>query len=508
MKQIFQNLRTGAAETLEIPTPHCPKGCVLVQSQCSLISPGTERMLADFGRGGWISKARQQPDKVKQVLQKMRTDGVEATVRAVFSKLDQPLPVGYSNVGTVIQVGEGVKNLKVLDRVVSNGYHAELVAVPENLVAKIPDDVSDEAAAFTVLGAIALQGVRLAAPSLGETFSVFGLGLLGVLTCQILKANGCKVIGIDISEERVETAKRFGVEGLVVAPNEDPTERVINANGGQEVDGVLITASTRSNGPIASAPRMTRKRGRIILVGVVGLNLERTEFFKKELTFQVSCSYGPGRYDEGYEKEGLDYPVGYVRWTEQRNFEAVLELIRSGNLDVRSLITERIPFDGAAAAYDRILTEAKGYGYLFQYPSTPLAKRTRIDLVRGEKAKSIKPSSGAPTFGFIGAGNYVRGVLLPSFASTEARFTGVVSQSGMGSADLARKFGFNFHATDVSEVLNDKGTNVVVVATRHNTHAELTVRALQAGKHVFVEKPLAMNREEAMQVKKAFHAAP
>ncbi|MCI5066090.1 bi-domain-containing oxidoreductase [bacterium] len=501
MKQIFQNLKSGVAEALELPTPKCMPGTVLVQTEVSLISPGTERMLADFGRAGWISKARQQPDKVKQVLQKMRTDGVEATVQAVFSKLDQPLPVGYSNVGTVVEVGEGVTRFRVGDRVVSNGYHAELVVVPENLCASIPEGVSGVEAAFTVLGAIALQGVRLAEPTLGETFCVSGLGLIGLLTAQILQANGCRVIGLDVSAERVQMAESFGITALHVEGSEDPTERVLAANSGFEVDGVLITANTSSNGPITTAPRMTRKRGRIVLVGVVGLTLDRTAFFQKEITFQVSCSYGPGRYDEGYEKKGLDYPRGYVRWTEQRNFQAVLELLRSQRLSVQELLTEEIAFGRAEEAYDRILSDGTGYGFLFRYRENVSLQEPRVEVKRDLSLLPQQHREVGDKIGFIGAGGYARAKLLPAFRAAGASFSGIVSRTGQGSADLARKFHFAFHATEPTEVFRDPTTRAVVIATRHDSHAALVQQALLAGKDVFVEKPLALNREELLELR-------
>ena len=408
MKQLLQDLRTGKVELAEVPRPLVRAGHLLIATERSLISTGTERMLVEFGKAGWIDKARQQPDKVRQVLQKIRTDGLIPTVDAVMAKLDQPLPLGYCNCGRVLEVGEGVTGFAPGDRVVSNGPHAEVVCVPVNLCAKVPDGVSDEEAAFTVLSAIALQGIRLAAPTLGETFAVVGLGLIGLITAQLLRANGCRVIGIDIASSREEVARLCGASVFVNSSVEDPVAAAMAATSGRGVDGVLITAATKSNEPVSQAAKMCRKRGRIVLVGVSGLELSRADFYEKELSFQVSCSYGPGRYDPQYEQKGQDYPIGFVRWTEQRNFEAVLDLMASGRLDVRPLIGKTVVLDKAPAVYEDLSGEGSGLGILIEYPGglhlEPASPDSRGIRLPGPSS-AVSPA-GNVSVGFVGAGNF------------------------------------------------------------------------------------------------------
>ena len=341
MKQVLQNLKNGATEVADVPAPRAGRGQLLLRTTRTLVSAGTERMLVDFGKAGLIDKARQQPDKVRMVLDKISTDGLMPTIAAVRNKLDQPLAMGYCNVGKVVEVGAGVTGYAVGDRVASNGKHAELVAVPVNLCAKVPDAVPDEAAAFTVLGAIALQGIRLAQPTLGETVVVTGLGLIGLVTVQLLRAHGCRVLGLDFDADKLALARRFGAEVVDLKSGADPVAAALEYSRGRGVDAVIVTASTKSSEPMHQAALMCRKRGRIVLVGVTGLELSRADFFEKELTFQVSCSYGPGRYDPNYEDKGQDYPVGFVRWTEQRNLEAVLDMLAEGRLDVAALVSHR-----------------------------------------------------------------------------------------------------------------------------------------------------------------------
>ncbi|MCK5717084.1 MAG: zinc-binding alcohol dehydrogenase, partial [Thiomargarita sp.] len=337
MKQILQNLKTGETILADIPCPNIKAGYLLIRTHSSLISAGTERMLMDFGKANLIDKARQQPDKVRQVLDKIKTDGLQPTIEAVRSKLEQPIPLGYCNVGTVLEVGEGVEGFEVGDKVLSNGAHAAVVRVPKNLCVKIPDNVSQPV--FTVVGAIALQGIRLLVPSLGESIVVTGLGLIGQMTVQLLRAQGCRVLAIDFDSSKCLLAKSFGAETVDLSKGEDPVATALAFSRGRGVDGVLLTAATKSNEPIHQAALMCRKRGRIVLIGVIGLQLSRDDFYKKELSFQVSSSYGPGRYDPHYEEEGQDYPIGFVRWTEQRNFEAVLDMMAEGHLNVQPLIS-------------------------------------------------------------------------------------------------------------------------------------------------------------------------
>ncbi|MBN8281442.1 MAG: zinc-binding alcohol dehydrogenase, partial [Gammaproteobacteria bacterium] len=354
MQQILQDLKQGDTIIEEVPVPLVRAGCLLIRTRASLVSAGTERMLLEFGRANFLDKARQQPDKVRQVVDKIRTDGIGPTMRSVQAKLDRPIPLGYSNAGVVVEVGAGVTRFQPGDRVVSNGPHADYVCVPENLCARIPPGVDDEAAAFTVVSAIALQGIRLVQPTLGETVVVTGLGLIGLLAVQLLRANGCRVLGIDPDAGRAALARRFGAETCVLSAGEDPLEAARRVSAGRGVDAVVITASTQSNEPVHQAALMCRKRGRIVLVGVTGLQLSRADFYEKELTFQVSCSYGPGRYDPGYEEQGRDYPLGFVRWTEQRNFEAVLDLLAAGTLQVAALVSERCPISDAARGYEQL----------------------------------------------------------------------------------------------------------------------------------------------------------
>ena len=369
MRQILQSFKDGTTEVAQVPVPKPRSRQLLIQTSASLVSAGTERMLVDFGKANWLNKARQQPDKVRMVLDKARTDGVLATYEAVQSKLDQPLAPGYCNVGVVSDLGSGASGFSVGDRVASNGPHAELVCVPHTLCARVPENVTDDQAAFTVLGAIGLQGIRLVSPSLGECVVVTGLGLIGLMTVQLLRAQGCRVMGIDPDPARRSLAERFGAE-VVVDPlgGADVVAAGIAFSRSRGVDAVLITAATKSNEPVSQAAQMCRKRGRIVLVGVTGLELSRADFYEKELSFQVSCSYGPGRYDPAYEEGGQDYPVGFVRWTEQRNFEAVLDMLASGALDVTPLISHRFKLDDAEEAYELLSSGEPSLGILLQYP--------------------------------------------------------------------------------------------------------------------------------------------
>ena len=367
MKQVLQNLKTGVVEVAEVPCPLVRPGSLLIRSRASLISAGTERMLVEFGKSSLLAKARAQPDKVRQVLDKIKTDGLLPTLEAVFSRLDEPLPLGYCNAGVVEDVGEGVTDFRPGDRVISNGPHAEYVCVPKNLCAKIPESVGDEEACFTVLSSIGLQGIRLLEPTLGETFVVTGLGLIGLVAVQILTANGCRVLGIDLDPARLELARSYGAETVDVRGGADPVAAAQAFSKGAGVDGVLITASSKSNEIMKQAATMCRKRGRIVLVGVVGLELNRSDFYKKELSFQVSCSYGPGRYDAEYEDRGRDYPLPFVRWTEGRNFSAILDLIGSKRLNVAPLISRRIAHGQADEAYRALTGEKDALGIVLTY---------------------------------------------------------------------------------------------------------------------------------------------
>lgn len=528
MKQVLQNLKDGSTRLAEVPAPNAASGQLLIHTRASLVSAGTERMLVEFGKANWLDKARQQPDKVRMVLEKVRTDGLAATLEAVRSKLDQPLALGYCNVGVVAEAGRDVDGFAVGDRVVSNGKHAELVCVPKNLCARIPDAVNDEQAAFTVLAAIGLQGIRLANPTLGECVVVTGLGLIGLLTVQMLRAQGCRVLGIDLDPARLALARQFGAE-VVVNPGagEDVLAAARAFSRGRGVDAVLIAASTKSSEPVSQAARMCRRRGRIVLVGVTGLELSRADFYEKELSFQVSCSYGPGRYDPAYEEGGHDYPIGFVRWTEQRNFEAVLDLMASGRLDVAPLISHRFLLERAADAYDLLSSGEPSLGILLQYPAMQgqgagaLGPRT-VSLAdvpgragRSELARETVPEewragdSRASSLlrrgrvAFLGAGNYAGRVLIPAFKAAGAHLQSVVSAGGVSAVHFGRKYGFAQASTDWEVAVADPTVDTVVVATRHNAHARQVLAALRAGKHVFCEKPLCLTAAELAEIEAA-----
>lgn len=504
MKQILQNLSSGATEVVEAPAPRIRPGHLLVDTTRSLISIGTERMLVEFGKSGLIAKARKQPDKVAQVLQKARTDGLITTIDAVRSKLGEPLALGYSNVGRVREsMADG---FSVGDRVVSNGPHADVVVVPRNLAARIPDTVDDETASFTVVASIGLQGVRLAQPTLGECFVVTGVGLIGLLTVQLLRAHGCRVLAIDFDETKLKLAREFGAETCNPGAGEDPVAAGMAFSRAGGVDGVIITASTKSSDPVTQAARMCRKRGRIVLVGVAGLQLNRADFYDKELSFQVSCSYGPGRYDPAYEERGHDYPLGFVRWTEQRNFEAVLDLMASGSIRTDSLVTHRFAFESAAVAYEEV-TSAKGaLGIVLEY-AHPIDSRhiPKVELAASDRLGIGTGTS--PRLGVIGAGNYASRVLVPAFKAAGAELDGLASSGGTSSLVQGRRLGFASATSDTASLLSDEGLDAAVIATRHDSHAALAIQALEAGKHVFLEKPLALSHEEVSAVEAAYAEA-
>lgn len=505
MKQILQSLKTGSVELADIPCPKTGPGQLLIRSRSSLISAGTERMLMDFGKANLLDKARQQPDKVRMVLDKIKTDGLVPTLMAVQNKLDQPLAIGYCNVGVVIDVGPGVQNFAIGDRVASNGKHAEIVNAPAILCAKVPDSVSDEAAAFTVIGAIGLQGIRLAKPTLGEGFVVIGLGLIGLITVQMLRAHGCRVLGVDFDDAKLALARQFGASTVNPARGEDVLATAKIFSRGRGVDGVIITASTKSNEPVHQAAQMCRKRGRIVLVGVTGLELSRADFYEKELSFQVSCSYGPGRYDPDYEEKGRDYPLGFVRWTEQRNFEAVLDMLAEGRIDVTPMISHRFPLADFQQAYALVSGAGQSLGIVLNYPNEaekPVAEATSRMVTLPAAALSRKD---APVVAFIGAGNYAGQVLAPSFRETGARLKTVASAGGVSGVHVGRKNGFENATSDIDTILADREIDAVVIATRHSSHARQVSTALKAGKHVFVEKPLALNRQQLEEITAAYN---
>lgn len=498
MKQIIQDLKAGNTILEEVPDPQVREGCVLIQTTRTLVSLGTERMLVEFGKANLVSKARQQPDKVKQVLDKIKADGLMPTLEAVFSKLGLPLPLGYCNVGKVIAIGRGVTSFQVGDRVASNGTHAQVVCVPQNLVAKIPDNVSDDEATFTVIGSIGLQGIRLLQPTLGETIVVTGLGLIGLVTAELLKANGCRVIGVDFDQQKVDLAKEKGIIAFNPAVDGDIVKFVLDLTDQIGCDGVMITASAKTDDIIHEAALMSRKRGRIILVGVIGLNIRRDDFYKKELSFQVSCSYGPGRYDDDYENKGHDYPIGFVRWTEKRNFEAILYSISSGSLDVKPLISEIVPLDD----YNQIYGDMKKKGVIasiIKYPEQEEKKST-------VKIESARFSASKGKLGIIGAGNFTSATMLPALQKANASIKYIASAQGLSAKVLAKKVNAEYATSDYKEILNDTEVDLVLITTRHNSHAKITLDCLNAGKSVFVEKPLCLEQSELNEIIRTYNS--
>lgn len=497
MKQIIQNLRTGATTLEEIPAPEIKRGSVLIKTSRTLVSLGTERMLVEFSKSSLISKARQQPERVKQVLDKVRSEGLFPTLETVFNKLEQPLPLGYCNVGEVVAVGEGVSGFKIGDRVISNGQHAEYVCIPKNLVAHIPDSVSDDEAVFTVIGSIGLQGIRLLNPTLGEVVVVIGLGLIGLLTAELLKANGCRVVGFDFDEQKVKIAKDKGIEAVTVKEGVNPVKFVENFTNGVGADGIIITASAKTDEIISQAAQMSRKRGRIVLVGVIGLNISRAEFYEKELTFQVSCSYGPGRYDETYEQQGNDYPLPFVRWTENRNFQTILFSIEKGLIDVKPLITERVPL----AEYQKIygnMGASRSIASILTYPQdTPYTNKVQVISKNYAATKGI--------VGIIGAGNFTKMTVLPNVKEGQLQFKYIASAGGVSGTALAKKHNIEFSTTNYKEILKDEAVDLVMITTRHNQHASMVIESLNAHKNVFVEKPLALNPEELEAIIEAYN---
>jgi len=493
MKQIIQDLKTGETILEEVPAPLVRSGCVLIQTTHTLVSLGTERMLVEFGKASLVDKARQKPDKVKQVLDKIKTDGLLPTLEAVFNKLGQPLPLGYCNVGRVVAIGNGVTEFTVGDRVTSNGNHAEFVCVPKNLVVKIPDNVSYEEAAFTVIGSIGLQGIRLINPQLGETVVVIGLGLIGLITAELLKTNGCKVIGIDIDQQKIDIARKKGIVTFNPADGNDIVKSVLEYTGNVGADAVIITASAKENEIIHQAAEMSRKRGRIVLVGVIGLDIRRDDFYKKELSFQVSCSYGPGRYDEEYENKGLDYPLPFVRWTEKRNFEAILYAISTGSLNVKSLITEVVDLKN----YDEIYNDMRKTGSIASIIRFPVDSKSET-VVDIQSSNAFKCGNGK--IGVIGAGNFTSATAVPALKKAKANIKYIASAQGLSAKIIAKKAGAEKAVSDYKIIFDDPEVDTVIITTRHNLHAPMVIEALKAGKNVFVEKPLCLNEKELTEI--------
>lgn len=507
MKQIIQDLKGGHTLVEEVPDPVVSSGFLLINTSCSLISKGTEKMLVDFGKASLLEKALQRPDKVSQVISKIKTDGVSATLNTVKAKLNQPLPLGYSNVGKIASIGNLVSGFAIGDRVVSNGKHAEVVKVPCNMCSIIPDDVSNEEASFTVVGSIALQGIRLAQPTLGETFVVMGLGLIGLITVQILIANGCQVIGVDFDQEKLDLASGFGAKVINLNEENNLLEEIKNYTKGIGADSVIITASSTSDDLIHQAANMCRKRGRIVLVGVTGLKLKREDFYEKELSFQVSSSYGPGRYDTNYEDKGLDYPVGLVRWTAKRNFDAFLQLLANKKVNIKPLISHNFNIENGKDAYQILKDNISSLGIILNYPNSGL-KKTKLINLKPTINRNVESHKTNVSLSLIGSGNYANTFLLPAIKKTNAKLKIISSNNGLSSFLSGKNFGFEKATADYDEILDDENTNTVIISTRHNTHSDLALRALKRGKNVFVEKPLSLKISDLNLIEDFYYNKP
>ncbi|MBR9976940.1 MAG: bi-domain-containing oxidoreductase [Bacteroidetes bacterium] len=519
MKQIAQHIKTGAMKIADVPPPAIGRGMVLVKNYFSVISAGTEKTSVDSRKSSLLQRARSQPDEVRKVIDEVKRNGLLRTYKRVMGKLDSYAGLGYSTAGVVLAVEESVQDIAIGDRVACAGaeyaIHGDIIAVPRNLVARIPQGVSMESAAYATIAAIALQGVRQTAPLLGETIVVIGLGLLGQITVQFLKANGCKVIGVDLDPFAVEMALRSGAD-VALHRIKDPVESIVQSvSGGYGADAVIITAGTTSNDPVELAGIITRERGRVVIVGATTMNIPRGPYYMKELDVRISRSYGPGRYDTRYEEGGLDYPIGYVRWTENRNMQAFLQLLGQGRFDTDVFTTHRFPVDDAHKAYSLIEGEKKEayVGILLSYDDVDeeeLQSMTHEMTVKSDSpAPVISPKRSSLTVGFIGAGSFASGFLLPHLkAMPDVTLDCVCNRSGLTGSDMRNKFGFQRATTRPDEILSDEHIGTVFIATRHGQHAPFAYEALRHGKHVFVEKPLGLNEAEVAPIEALLMAQP
>jgi predicted dehydrogenase len=505
MKQLLQNLRTGETYLSDVPVPAARPGMAVIKTGASLVSAGTERMVIEFSEKSLMGKAQARPDLVRQVIDKAGRDGWVDTIKSAFDRLDQPLTLGYSSSGTIVELGNGLAGFKVGQRVACAGsgaaVHAEYALVPANLMAVLPDGVDFESGAFATLGAVALHGFRLSEAVIGERVAVIGLGLLGLLAAQTAKAAGCRVFGIDLDPERVKLAEELGIRTAVRGDVNDAAMAFTKQRG---FDVVLISADSASNDPIELAGVLARDRARIVALGAVGLNIPRKLYFEKELSFINSRSYGPGRYDPTYEEKGVDYPIGYVRWTEGRNLEAMVELMAADKLKVKPLITHRIPLQNAVKAYNLITGKHKEpyLGIVLTYDNEDNSIDRRIEFKSGSSFRLKKDTRGSGVkLGLIGAGNFAKAVLLPAVKKAGSiELVGIASGGGLHAEHAGEKFGFSYAASSEQEILDDPEINTVAILTRHDSHTRLAVAALKAGKHVFVEKPLAVNREQLTEL--------
>ncbi|HHT9158226.1 MAG TPA: bi-domain-containing oxidoreductase [Candidatus Brocadiaceae bacterium] len=503
MKQLIQSYKTGELGLFEVPPPVCGNTGVLINTIVSLVSAGTEKMIVDIAKKSLFGKARARPDLVKQVINKMKQEGIKNTLEKVFNKLDTPIPLGYSCAGTVVKVGESISGISLGDRIACGGAgyasHSEINYIPKNLFVKIPDSVDDLDASFVTVGAIALQGVRQAEPTMGEKIAVIGLGLIGQLTVQLLKANGCKVMGSDIDPNKLLLAKSLGAD-MVCTPDQF-IEAAAEFSNGYGLDKVIITASTSSNQPVIDAGETARHRAKVVVVGMVGMDVPRNQYYKKELDLRLSMAYGPGRYDPDYEEKGIDYPFAYVRWTEQRNFEAFLGLVAEGKVTPKSLITHQFNFNDALKAYDLIegKSNEKYLGIILTYPGETRVSRKCIQI----SDKTIRSDN--MRIGLLGAGNFTKAVILPHLKKLGGvELVGVCTATGISAHSTGKKYDFKYITTDADELIKNNDINVVFITTRHNTHAEYVIKALKAGKHVFTEKPLCIGESELSEIRDVY----
>lgn len=501
MKQVLQNLKSGKTEVLEVPIPQIKKGNVLVKTAASLVSAGTERNLVSFAEKNLVGKAQSRPDLVKQVMDKAKREGLLTAFEATINRLDQPLTLGYSTSGTVVEAAADVLDFKPGDRVVCAGgghaVHAEYGLVPQNLLAHLPDEVDFESGAFATMGSIALNGIRLSNPQIGDKVAVIGLGLLGLITAQLVEAGGCSVYGMDISQARVEFARKLGI---TADTNSTLLENYLPFTRGKGFDKILICADTPSDETVNLAGQIARDRAHIVSLGVVGLNIQRKLYYEKELFFQVARSSGPGRYDPAYEEHGYDYPIGYVRWTEGRNLQAFVDLLAAEKIDMRSLVTHRFSIEDAPQAYELITGKLQEpyLGVLLTYPQPEGNRSQKISF---HSTSSHSTAGGTISLGVIGAGNYANAVFLPAVRKTGgANLSGVASASGLSAQHTARKFGFAFASSSTQDILENEDINTVAILTRHQTHAAFTLEALGNGKHVYCEKPLAIHKSEVDEI--------
>jgi len=505
MKQLIQSYKTGELGLFDVPAPVCGKNGILIQTTASLVSAGTEKMIVDIAKKSLLGKARARPDLVKQVIDKMKKEGIKNTLEKVFNKLDTPIPLGYSCAGRVIEVGKNVSGVSIGDRVACGGAgyanHSEINYVPKNLFVKIPDNVDDVEACFVTVGAIALQGVRQAGPKLGEKIAVMGLGLIGQLTVQLLKANGCKVIGSDVDPDKLELARKLGADEVCLAG--ELIKKASQFSNGSGVDSVIITASTSSNQPVIDAGDICRMRGTVVIVGMVGMDIPRNEYYKKELTLKLSMAYGPGRYDPQYEEKGIDYPYDLVRWTEQRNFEAFLELISENKVTPKQLITHQFDFANALHAYDLLegKIKEKYLGIVLTYNKEVNLNEHKNVVINAKVVTNDKIN-----IGLIGAGNFTKAVILPNIKKIQGyELVGLCTATGVSAHGTGNKYDFKYITSDVDEIFKNKEINTVLITTRHNDHARNVIKAIKAKKHCFVEKPLCIKEEELEEIREVYN---